>query len=455
MAAQQTGAPAAPAAGVSAPATLDQANAQFANDRASRLDGAIEAALAGRLNTPAPPEGAVDPKAGKRRTAGAARASTAPGSGTSTPPGSRANGSGSRASSPASTAPRTPASPASGSPTSAPSGSDALSTTSELSSEGGDADAGLAALEAGETGDDPAEVADDGAPLEGEEGQDEAFADVDRVELDKLAKRKDFRGIEKLLGLEVGVLGATNSEFAALRRREDAVAAREASVTQTHESNNQKLIAKFGGVADLVQLASQGNLRAYAATVERTTGLPIRVFVDLWNQNVAQIPPDQLAIHQRAARFTQPQQAPQLPAAPEAQQQPATPEAARTAALAKANAHVAAEAKGHPALALKGGADDVRQAWLSSYDKASNSFKLTPKQAADQVVQARRQENERESWLLSGRRPPAPARTRSAPRQRAEAQVVEAGPVSRQDAIEKHARIMRNAKVLERRQSSR
>lgn len=375
--------------------TLTQVNAEFLSSRASRLDSAITKALEAKM--PAPPK----PKAA---------APTA-------------------------------------SPSAAASGTPAPSAPSPAASETAPADAESAALEAVEAEPGagvPAELEPQGEALEGPA--------VDVAALNALAKKKDLRAIEKQLGLEPGVLGATNADYAAYRRRVDEVETRAKTVETTHESNNQTLINKFGPTVDLLTHAQKGNLQAYAMTIERTTGISIQAFVNHWAKNIQQLDPRTLQLEQENARLraqgqivTQDGRVEQPAAAP-------TKEAATT----KATAYVTAEAKDHAALKLKGGVDEVRKVWLASFVKATKSFALTPVQAADKVLETRRKERESESWILSGQTKPTPPRTRAISRTgSSETQVRAKTPLTRDQLIERGAEQMRRQKAADARANRR
>lgn len=390
--------------------SLTQINQEFAQQRQSRLDSALTQALSSKL--PPSPKGP-----------GTVSAS------------SSANGAASRGGR------LTPASPASASQTAAPatspSAGSASSTATEDSSaalptDTGSADPGLVAL--GLEG----VPADAGAPADGEAQDGAAEAAQPAVDLGAVgeaAKKKDLRAVEKLLGLDEGVLGATNGEYAALRRRQK-------EVEEAHEKNNSILIQKFGPTSDLLTHASQGDLIAYGRTIEQTTGVPIQVFIEHWVKNIHKLTPQQL--HQSRQLVAAAQQ-PQVTQTPPDKALPAP--AAAEAATAKANTYLTTEAKDHPAFKLRGGLDEVRAAWLASYDKASRSFKLSPQKAADKVVADRRAAHEQEQWVLSGKTPPPKQRTRTINRTGAsETNVRDTAPKSRAQLIEEGADNMRRQK---------
>lgn len=381
-----------------APQTLNQVNAEFLSNRATRLDGAIAKALESKL--PAPKAG----KAGS--TASRSLSSSAP--------------------------PSTPASPLSSAPATPPASSPEPSA---------DADTEADALEAIESGADPSVVAAD----EPQDGAAEAEQSaIDLTALTALAKKKDLRAIEKQLGLEDGILGATNGEYAALRNRQREVEAREKAEAATHEQNNRTLISKFGPTVELIDLAAKGNVRAYALALERTTGVTIAEFVKHYAANVQQMDPRVLELERENARLRQ-STAPNTP-----QDSKAAPASAETA-LAKANTYIGEEVKTHAALKLKGGLDEVRTKWLASFDKRTQAFKLTPQAAADAVVDDRRKLREQESWLLAGKRPPPPPRTRALSRTGASETQPRAQNLTREQLIERGANEYRRQKAADQR----
>lgn len=391
----------------SAAQTLTQVNHEFQAARVSRLDAAIGQALASKLP--------AAPKSGK------------PGS----PPGG------------------TPA-PARTAAATSPAGDTSVVSTSDepAPSPSSDVPPELASLA---TEAAPNDTADAGSsePQEGAaEGQETG---IDQEAIKAAAAQKDpgarCRALEKALGLETGTLGATNSEYAALRRRDDRIAEREREVETVHTANQQKLIDKFGPACDLITHAGKGDLIAYGRTIEVTTGLPIAKFIELWTANVRRVDPQVLEMQRKLAQY-------------EAQNRPtnnasdgATPAAAppadKTAAVAKADAYIAQEAKEHPALRLRDGAADVRKAWLASFDKSSNAFRLTPKQAADQVVSERRRAHEQEQWILSGKKPPPKPRTRTVNRTGAAESQPRKENLSREQLIERGALEIRRQKAID------
>lgn len=386
MAEQQSPAPAQ---------TLNQVNADFLTSRATRLDTAITKALESKL----PPA----PKAGKpaapKAAGAAASADPAPVAGAG------------------------------------------------ASAEPSDADLALAAVGAGEAEEYAGEPA-------GDEPQDEATGGpetpAELAELKALGEKADLRALEKKLGLKEGVLGVKNGDWAAYRRREGELDARVAAEDTRHESNNRTLIGKFGPTVELVELAGKGNLTAYAASIERTTGLPIAQFVALWAKNVRQVDPQTLAVMQENAQLKarlgegQP---------PEVKQEPAP--AKKEAALQKATTYVTEQIATHPAAKLKGGPAEVRDKWLASFQKSSNSFKLTPQQAADAVLADRRAAREQESWILSGKTPPKAPRTRAISRTGASESQPRKQTFSREELIERAAANIQRSKARERAQQRR
>lgn len=391
--------------------TLTQVNQEFQQGRVNRLDAAITSALAAKL----PPA----PKAGS--PAGASKRSAA-------------------------STPASPA-PASGSQTSATPSLSTPSTSSDGSSESSGSDTQSDAPSPEELG-----LATDGAATdEPQDGAAEGQGTVPDPTALALARKRDLRALEKHYGLPEGILGATNGDYAAYRRREEAVASREKEVTATHEANNQKLIGKFGPVVDLIDAAQKGSIQAYAALIERTTGVRIAAFVDHWSKNMPAIDPRVMQLERENAELrarggivdTKGEPAPQTTAVVTAD-----------AATKRANEYLTASAKDHAALKLKGGLDEVRQKWLGSYDKRSNSFGLSPQQAADAVVADRKRAREQDDWVLSGRKPVAKPRTRAIPRTGASearapapARKVDlSAKEGRQELIEKGAAMVRTLK---------
>jgi hypothetical protein len=377
----------------STPSTLTQVNADFLNQRASRLDSAITKALASKIEAPKPP------KASKGTT---------------------------------------------------PTGTAGTSSTASRSQESPPAASGSAAPPAGEEPAAPqSEPATDETTL-GEASADEpqdgaAEAEqtaLDRTELAALAKKKDRRGIEKLIGLPEGALGVGDHEYAAYRRRVDEVEAREATVQATHERNNQTLIAKFGGAVEAIERAQKGDLLAYARSIELTTGIRIATFIEHYAKNVQALDPRILQLEQENARLRNAGQMVTQDGQLE-KAAPATPEAARK----KAETYVAQEAADHPALKLRDGLKDVRDKWLGSFDKATKGFKLTPKQAADAVVEDRRKAREQEDWVLSGKKPPTKPRTRTVTRQGASETQPRKQNLTREQLIDRAANEWRRQKA--------
>lgn len=382
-------------------ASLNTVNAEFLSARASRLDGAITKALESKVP--------LAPKAGK----GSASATTT-----------------ARASS-SSAHPSTPASSTS---------SDPAATSASVPS--GDADTEAAAVGADEAEAGAGEPAVDEAQDEPEAAEQ---TPIDRKAANALAKKRDFRALEKHLGLEEGVLGATNGDYAAYRRRVAELETRATEVETKHSSNNEQLIAKFGPAVDLIAAANKGDIRAYAALIERTTGVRVAQFVQLYAQNVPQMSARELQLEQENTRLRS-----QGRLLTEGGQVNPAPAATQATALATANTYVATEAKDHPALRLKGGLDDVRAKWLASFDKPSGSFKLTPKAAADAVVDDRRKAREQEDWVLSGKKPAKKPVTRSTPRAGASEMQPRKENLSREELIDRAARTIQRAKARER-----
>jgi hypothetical protein len=378
------------------PATLTQVNAEFLSARASRLDGAISKALAGRIEAPAAPKASKGPSK-----------SAAPASSTAA------------------------ATPAAASPASTESSTQPASEPSESS--------GGATPEPSTTDQPDADEPQDG-PAEAEP----AALDLDRGELDTLAKKKDRRGIEKMLGLKEGTLGVGDHDYATYRRRVGEVEARERTVQATHEQNNQTLIKKFGPAVEMIERAQKGDLVAYARSIELTSGIRIETFIDHWSKNMPRLDPRVMALEQENVRLraqTPPSTAQDTPA------QPPAPDAARK----KADSIVLADAKEHAALKLRGGLDDVRAKWLGSFNKATNSFGLTPTQAADAVLDDRRKAHEQEQWVLSGKKPPKKPVTRAVTRTGASESQPRKQNLTREQIIDQHAKLIQRQKIAERR----
>lgn len=371
---------------------LTQVNAEFLSTRAARLDGAIAKALEAKL-----------PPAPKARPATLAT-------------------------------PQRAAAPAAASPAATDSSSPASSATTEEA-------AGAVPDELAELG---ASAAD---PVEAEAAEaDPGAAAVapELAELQELGSKADLRALEKKLGLKEGILGVKNGDYAAYRRRCEAVEARAGEVETTHQNNQATLIQKFGPAVDLIQHAQRGNLQAYALTIQRTTGISIEAFIAHFAKNVQQLSPRELALEQENTRL-------RLSTPPSTPQDTAPAAVPAEAAVKKANDYLTAEAAGHAALKLKGGLDEVRAKWLASYDKASGSFKLAPKAAADAVVEDRRKLREQEAWVLSGKTPPKVATTRAIPRLGSSQTQPRTQNKTREQLIEEGARAMRAGKAAERR----
>lgn len=367
--------------------TLTQVNQEFQQTRVNRLDAAISQALTSRL--PPAPKGKGTVAAAPSTSAGTPIAATVPASSSSAAP--------------------TEASVA-----------DPFAV-----------DPGVAALALEAV---PVDTAD-GSDSQAQDGAAEALEPgFDREAVSAAATKKDLRAVEKLLGLDEGVLGATNADYAAYRRRCEAADDRDKALDQKQIQNNDILIRKYGPVADLVTHASKGDLIAYGRTIEQTTGVPIQVFIEHWVKNVRQLPQETLQLQRRLAQYETPDGRPLVTQTPADKALPAPVD--KTAAETKANTYLTTEAANHPAFKLKGGIDEVRAAWLKSYDKASKAFKLTPKAAADQVVAARKAAYEQEQWVLSGRTPPAKPRTRTLSRTGAsEAGGAPRGPAKTRDQL--------------------
>jgi hypothetical protein len=364
----------------STPSTLTQGNADFLNQRASRLDSAITKALASKIEAPKPP------KASK------------------------------------------------------PAASAATPTAAIVAPQAADAPAEAE----GASADEPEAAADASAPAADELQDGAAEAEqtaLDRPALEALAKKKDRRGIEKLIGLPEGSLGVGDHEYAAYRRRVDEVEAREQTVQATHERNNQTLIAKFGGAVEAIERAQKGDLLAYARSIELTTGIRIATFIEHYAKNVQALDPRILQLEQENARLRNAGK--MVTQDGQIEKPAATPEAARK----KAETYVTQEAAEHPALKLRGGLGDVRDKWLGSFDKATQSFKLTPKQAADAVVEDRRKAREQEDWVLSGKKPPKKPVTRTVTRTGASESQPRKQNLTREQLIDRAANEWRRQKA--------
>lgn len=381
-------------------ASLDAA---FNQSRQTRLDGAISAALASKVPEAPPPPKA--PTGKPKPAASAAPATASDGSGSSTSTGS----------SPALSA---------ASPAAAPEPS--LAEPAE-----GEAD--LTEVVEGEPQDGSAEAAES------------AF---DRDAITALAKKGKLRDVEKALGLEEGVLGTRNGDYAALRRREEAVEGARQQLSQQVFDERQKLIEKFGPHHELTVLAQKGDLRAFAGLIQRTTGMRIEAFIQHWAQNVTQVSPRELELERRLAQVEGQRQQ------PPPQAEPQTPDA-RAAALGKVTTYLAGELTGHLALKLPGGADEVRAKWLANIDPATRAPRMTPQAAADAVLSERRTKAEQERWLLSGKEPPKKGGSKTVQRRGStEARVLPDLPADparrRESAIEFHAAQMKRGKAAER-----
>lgn len=397
--------------------SLTQVNQEFAQSRATRLDAAITQALATKL-PPAPKAGAKPSPAGS--------ATSRPAS--STP------------ASPASASPSASASPAPQAPAAETTGASGSTLTEAL-----DALPPAGSVDAEATGLAPELGATEGAPGSDDQDQDGATEPeqpgFDREAVNAAATKKDLRAVERLLGLTEGVLGATNGEYAALRRRQGEVATGEATLVQ----NKQQLINTFGPVADLLQKAKGGSIQAYARSIEASTGLPIQVFIEHYARNVQQVDPRTLELQQRLARYEPVDGAP-------APQAPAAAPATVATATAKANTYITAELKEHPVLKLRGGLDDVRAKWAASFDGATKTFKLTPAKAAEAVIAERRIAREQEQWILSGKTPPPAQKRRTTTIARAGSSESQPRPerkLSREELIERGAADMRRAKAAD------
>jgi hypothetical protein len=378
------------------PSTLTQVNAEFLNQRAARMDSAITKALASKLEAPKPPKASAGSKTGSR-----------------------------------------PAAPSGASPASATSGSMAPDSDTASTSTPDESSSEPSPTAGAEDADASAPAADE--PQDGAEAAEQTA--LDRPALEALAKKKDRRGIEKLIGLPEGALGVGDHEYAAYRRRVDEVEAREATVQATHERNNQTLISKFGGAVEAIERAQKGDLLAYARSIELTTGIRIATFIEHYAKNVQALDPRILQLEQENTRL---RNAGRLVTQDGQIEKPAaTPEAARK----KAETYVTQEAAEHPALKLRGGLGDVRDKWLSSFDKATQSFKLTPKQAADAVVEDRRKAREQEDWVLSGKKPPTKPRTRTVTRQGASETQPRKQNLTREQLIDRAANEWRRQKA--------
>lgn len=248
--------------------------------------------------------------------------------------------------------------------------------------------------------------------------------------------KKDLRAIEAELGLEEGALGVSNGSYAAYRRRVEEVSAREAK----HAENEGTLVGKFGPAVGLIQQARAGNLKAYAQLIEHTTGVAVPKFIEFFSKNVERLDPRITQLEQENAQLKRGTNQPQQPAGDP-----------RANAIAKANEFITAEAGQHPAFQLAGAIDGVRDVWLKSWDAPSQSFRLTPAAAANEYVRERKAQHEREQWLLAGKKPPkGAARNRNVPRLGASETQPRKQAMTRQEAIEHHAKLITAAKNRER-----
>jgi len=383
--------------------TPTEANQAFNQARADRLGAAISQALAAKV--PAAPKPS---KGGSTRpsTAGAAPASsTAAATDAAAIPASTE-------SSPTQPDDSTPASGAAPSP----------------------AELGLDTAE-------PAEGEPQDGAAEGPESGPDATAAA-------LGKKRDLRGLEKHLGLPEGHLGTQNGDWASYRRRLGEVEARAQEVEATHASNNATLIGKFGPVVDLIGLAQKGDLQAYAQLVERTTGVRIAQFVDHWSKNMPRLDPRVMQLERENAELKAQRQPAATP------EPPAAGAVTADAATQRANTYLSEAAKGHAALSLKGGLDEVRAKWLGSY-KPGKGFGLSPQAAADAVVADRRAQREQEGWVLSGKTPPKRPVTRALPRTGASEARVRERPKVDLSAKEGRERLIEEGAAMVRRQKAR
>jgi hypothetical protein len=279
-----------------------------------------------------------------------------------------------------------------------------------------------------------------GAPPEGE---GDAAPAPELAALTAAGKKKDLRALEKALGLPEGHLGVQNHDYAAYRRRQDELATDQQNLTNAQNI----LIERYAPHVKALQLANKGDLRGYADLIQLQTGVGVEDFVKYWSANVQQLPPEVAEFQAEKRRKLQQQSA----APPETKQEPAADKPTTEQATARADKYISEEAGNHPAFKLEGAKEGVRKIWLASYDKATKGFKLSPQQAANEFVKQRKAAYEREQWILSGKQPPAPARTRTpARRGQAEAKPPSDAPLTREQLIERGAQEWRRQKARDR-----
>lgn len=304
-----------------------------------------------------------------------------------------------------------------------------------------DASSGASAPAAGDTAADDAAEQPPPDTSELLAQSEDAPADGDTpaalTELQALGKKKDLRALEKKLGLPEGHLGVQNHDYAAYRRRQEELSTGEANL----HNAQQVLIERYAPHVKALQVANKGDLRGYADLIELQTGVKIEEFISYWSKNIQQLPQEVADFAAERRRKLQ-----QGAATPETKQEPKTEPVTKEQATARADKYISEEAGNHPAFKLEGAKEGVRKIWLSSYDKSTNGFKLTPQAAANEYVKQRKAQAEREAWILSGKTPPAPARTRTPPR-RGQAESQPPRQLSREELIEQGARRWREQKA--------
>lgn len=279
-------------------------------------------------------------------------------------------------------------------------------------------------------------IADDAATgLETDAPSDDAApepepAHPDVEELQAIGKKRDLRALELKLGLPEGHLGVNNGTWAAYRKRADELAA----ATTQHEQNESTLVQRYAPIVEAIQSARKGDLRAYANAIAKTTGVTVEQFIAYWSKNVQSIDTTGHTVQEPAPK--------QLPPAEDQS-------AKREAAIVRVDKYLTEEAGNHPAFKLQGAQEGVRKIYLASYDKATRGFKLTAQAAASQYVAERRAAHENENWILSGKKRPKAATTQTLSRSKAADAQPRDQPMSRDQAIEHHAAIIRRQKARE------
>lgn len=251
-------------------------------------------------------------------------------------------------------------------------------------------------------------------------------------ELQELGRKRDLRGIEKALGLEEGILGVNNASWKAYRKRVDEVAANETRLADGEAT----LVKNYGGAVNLVKLAQKGDLRAYAQLIQHTVGVSIDQFIGYYAKNATQLDPEVKTLREENARLRAGGNL------VDTQGQPATMESATTTA----DTYITQEAGSHPAMKLSGAKEGIRKIWLGSFKKSSNSFGLTPPQAAQQFLKDRKAAYEREQWILAGKKVPPKPTTQALARRGASESQTRKTNLTREQLIEQGAEAMRRAK---------